>query len=189
MTHFIKNSIVLVVLLFLSTTMFSQNSKKEVEEQTTKMDLFSSKAGVLSKFIDTKSILIPTIYDGPIETNIRQINFGAYKSYFYQITKKGKYSYRTASIEYSDLLEVIKAFNELSNQLEKDIALKPYYLENEFRTNDWFQLGYYISEGKATWYIKLTRFGTDDTIIIDKASTINLTLDFAKKQIEDIMNN
>ena len=63
--------------------------------------------------------------------------------------KSGQYSTNTASIEYSDLLEVIKALKTLQSEEPKDVASNPDYLENKFITVDGFQVGYFVDKVKV----------------------------------------
>ena len=73
--------------------------------------------------------------------------------------KNGQYSTNTASIEYSDLLEVIKALKTLQSEEPKDVASNPDYLENKFITVDGFEVGYFVDKGKSTWYLNNTNCG------------------------------
>ena len=124
----------LITLLFISTSIFAHEVKKEEETVKTKMDLFSSKTGTITKFVDTNLPNLKTAYSGA-ETKIRKIINGVNTAYFFQITNKGKYGSSTASIEYSDLIDLLKA---LQTEVEKDIASNPNYLENKFVTVDGF---------------------------------------------------
>ena len=142
-------------IIFLSSVIFlsvcfqlkAQDTQKEAESAKTKMDLFSSKTGVITKFIDTQLPNLSALYSSS-ETRIRKVKSGNTESYFYQIEKEGKYGSSTASIEYSDLLEVIKAVKTLRAEVDSDIANNPDYMENKFTTVDGFQVGYYTSRGR-----------------------------------------
>lgn len=181
----LKKSTIILTLLLGSMTLFAQDIKKEAEKIPTKMDLFSSKTGSITKFIDTKLPNLKTAYGGA-ETRIRKINNGVTSAYFYQIEKEGKYSNSTASIEYNDLLEVLKALKALKPEVEKDIVANPDYLENKFVTVDGFQVGYYVSGGKATWYIKLEKYGSENTLFIDNGDTIETAFVQAKSKIDEL---
>jgi hypothetical protein len=181
----LKKSIIIITLLLGSATLFAQDVKKETETVKTKMDMFSSKTGAITKFVDTKLPNLKTPYGGA-ETKIRKIIIGANSAFFYQITKEGKYSNSTASIEYSDLLEVLKALKALQPEVEKDITLNPDYLENKFATVDGFQIGYYVSNGKASWYIKLEKYGSDNTLFIDNGNAIETAFTDAKNKIDEL---
>ena len=179
-----KSTIILALLLgFLS--LFAQDAKKEAEIVKTKMDMFSSKTGTITKFIDTKLPILKTTYAGA-ETKIRKIINGTNSTYFYQIVKEGKYSNSTASIEYNDLLEVLKALVALKSELEKDINSNPDYLENKFVTVDGFQVGYYVSGGKALWYLKLEKYGSDNKLFIDNGEIIEIAFNEAKNKIDEL---
>ena len=180
-----KITLTLVVLSIVSLTN-AQDLKKEVKTVETKMEAFASKTGTITKFVDTK---LPNLklYLGSIAvTRIRKLTSGNDIRYFYQIEKEGKYSSNTASIEHSDLLEVIKALGTLKTDVEKDLLANPDYLENKFVTVDGFQLGYYISDGKSKWYLKLEKFGSDNTIFINDYQTIEIAFLEAKAKIEEL---
>ena len=182
----LKKSTFILVLLLGTVTMYAQDVKKEAETVKTKMDAFASKTGIITKFTDTNLAGLKTIYGDFAETRIRKVNSGTMTTYFYQIEKEGKYSNSTASIEYTDLLEVIKAMTTLKAEVEKDIAANPDYLENKFVTVDGFQVGYYVSKGKSIWYLKLEKFGSDNTLFIDNLDTIANALDEAKAKIDEL---
>jgi len=181
----ITKSRILITLLLSSASVFAQDVKKEVESVKTKMDIFSSKAGTITKFVDTKLPTLKTLYGG-MDTKIRKIVNGTSSGYFYQITKEGKYSNSTASIEYNDLIELIKALKALQPEVEKDIVANPDYLENKFITVDGFQVGYYVSGGKASWYVKLEKFGSDNTLFIDNGNIIETAFVDAKNKIDEL---
>lgn len=105
---------------------------------------------------------------------------------FIKLKKPDKYGNSTASIEYSDLLEVIKAFNSLKSEVENDVNTNPDYLENKFITEDGFQLGYYVTKGKATWSIKLEKYGSDKTLFIKDLEEIESNFIEAKNKIEEL---
>lgn len=177
-----KNLITLTALLF-SIASFSQDIKNENEEAKTKMESFTSKTGVITKFTDTNLSNLKSSYTVS-ETRVRKVNSGDMEKYFFQIEKPGKYDNATASIEYSDLLELIKALNSLKNEVEVDISNNPDYLENKFITEDGFQLGYFIKNGKTTWYIRLEKYGSDKTLFIKNLSDIESNFLEAKNKIE-----
>jgi len=174
-----------VILMSLAFNLNAQETQKEAESAKTKMDIFSSKTGVIVKFIDTKLPNLSALYTSA-ETRIRKVKSGNTATYFYQIEKEGKYGSATASIEYSDLLEVIKAVKSLKTEVEADIASNPDYMENKFTTVDGFQVGYYVSKGKATWYIRLEKYGSDKTLFVTDGEVIETAFTNAKNKIDEL---
>lgn len=172
-------------LIATSISCFSQEPNKEIEKTKTKMDAFISKTGTIIKFTDTKLSVIKGTYGGA-ESRVRKINSNTQTIYFYQIDKSGKYGNTVASIEYNDLVEVIKAIKLLKNDVEKDISENPDYLENKFTTIDGFQVGYYINKGKATWYIKLEKFGSDNTLFIESGDYLETIFVEGKNKIDEL---
>ena len=177
--------IMIIAVLALSTgNVLPQEAKKETKVAETKMEAFASKTGTITKFTDVKLANLKTAYE-VTEARVRKVNSGMNTSYFFQIEKTGKYSNPTASIEYSDLIEVIKALKTLMLEMDKDILNKPDYLENKFVTVDGFQIGYYVSKEKATWYMKLEKYGTENTVFINDVTTIDSAFNEAKTKIEE----
>lgn len=181
----LKRNTFALLLLLSTTVVFAQEVKKENETVKTKMDAFSSRTGTTLKFTDSFLPDLKASY-GNAETRIRKIKSGTTSTFFYQIEKAGKYSRNVASIEYSDLLELIKALNSLKADVDGDIEKKPDYLENKFVTVDGFQIGYYASKGKAQWYVKLEKYGSDNTLFIDNIEMIQTAFNEAKSKIEEL---
>lgn len=175
-------------LTALAISGICQDVKKDSEAVKTKMDVFSSKTGTITKFSDTKLPNLKTSF-GAAETRIRKISSGTTSAFFYQIEKEGKYNSSTASIEYSDLIEVLKALKALKGNVEKDIISNPDYLENKFITVDGFEIGYYVSKGKSSWYIKLEKYGSDNTLFIENSDNIETAFTEAKKKIDELKSN
>ncbi|BAV07925.1 hypothetical protein FLA_3957 [Filimonas lacunae] len=114
------------------------------------------------------------------------VKSGSLTGYFYQIVKESKYSGTTASIEYNDLIEVIKAIKVLKADAIKDAIENSDYLENKFVTTDGFQVGYFISNGATKWYLTLEKYGSDNTLFIDTGDIIETAFSEAKTKIDDI---
>lgn len=146
------------ILFFTLTMSCAQKVKTEVKDaktDETKMEHFVSKKGEILKFVDTTMPGLRLSY-GSAETKIRKLSRGSESAYFYQIEKAGQYSSSVASIEYSDLVEVIKAISALKSEVNNDLATNPDYLENRFVSDDGFIIGYYISKGKAAGLLSLS---------------------------------
>ena len=152
------------------------------------MESFVSKTGAILKFVDVNLKGIKPTYGGLVETRVRRIISGSVSGYFFQIEKSGQYSNSITSIEYSDLIEVLEALKSLKSEVDSDLLLKQDYLENRFTTVDGFQVGYYIAKGKINWYLKLEKFGSDNTIFINNVNLIEETFLEAKNKIEELKN-
>jgi len=183
-----KRILVSVLLLNFSVGItHAQDVKKDEKIGKTKIESFASKTGVIIKFQDTKLPDIKTMYADRVETRIREMIIGTEIKFFYQIDKSGQYnSHSIASIEYSDLLELIKAMNALKADVEKDIANSPDYLENRFVTSDGFEVGYYVSKEKAVWFLKLEKYGSENTVFLKDAASIDIVFNDAKTKIEEL---
>jgi hypothetical protein len=172
----------LLILFCLPMIGFGQN-KDEENKKLTKMDLFTSKTGSIIKYIDYSLTDIKGNYSNG-EARVRKIISGESIGYFFQISKTGKYSTKTASIEYSDLIEVIRAINTLKENSSSDIMSEGDYLENKFVTDDGFQIGYYVKNEKAIWYITLEKYGSDNNIFIRDLNEVESSFIEAKNKID-----
>ena len=94
----------LLILLF-STLALAQEKKKEIKPVETKMEIFASKTGTITKFIDFKMPALKLFLGEFAETRVRKVIVGNEWKYFYLIEKESKSAHTTASIEYSDLLD------------------------------------------------------------------------------------
>jgi hypothetical protein len=181
----VRKIILISTLTILSIATYGQDVKKDAENVKTKMDVFASKTGSITKFVDTKLPNLKATY-GSAQTRIRKITNGTTSAFFYQIEREGKYSSNTASIEYNDLTEILKALKVLKTDVANDVSANPDYMENKFVTVDGFQVGYFISGGKASWYIKLEKYGSDNTLFIDNGDTIETAFTEAKNKIDEL---
>ena len=179
-----KKIMTTVLVVFLTLSLYAQEEKKEATALKTKMDVFISETGVIRKFVDINLSGLKGSYADAAKTRIRKVSSMTDAMYFYQIEKRGQYNSSIASIEYMDLLEIIKALATLSSEVEKDIASNPDYLENKFVTVDEFQVGYFVSKSKATWFIKLEQYGSDNTLFVPGIEVLQAAFFEAKSKIE-----
>jgi hypothetical protein len=164
-----------------TSSVFGQDAKQEVS----KMDNFASKTGVIVRFEDHKLDDIKLSY-GTAEAKIRVITSGGDTGYFYQLSNEGKYGTKTASIANEDLMEVIKAFDSLKSQAASESSNQSAYVENKFITDDGFQVGYFVSDGKVSWYMKLTKFGNGNTIFVKNIDDVQSAFNQASNKIDDL---
>lgn len=181
--HKNMKKILLLLALMVPFVSYAQN---EAEKQLTKFEQFSSKTGKISKFVDVNMPKIPKSYMGSLETGIR-ILMGEKNVYFYRIEEEetSRSIAHIAMIEYSDLVEINKALAVLLSEVEADCAANPDYLENKFISEDGFQVGYYVSKGSASWYMKLERYGKS-TVFIKNAEAITSGFTAAQQKIEEL---
>lgn len=176
---------VFILALMVPMALLAQSDS---EKKLTKFEQFTSKTGRISKFVDVKMPNILLNYlGGALETSIRTLMGEQSNSYFYRIEEAETSSHvgHIAMIEYSDLTEINKALTRLASEVEADCATKPDYLENRFITEDGFHIGYFVSKGKATWYLKLERYSSS-TVFIRNAEDLTKNFSEAQKKIEEL---
>ena len=74
----------------------------------------------------------------------------------------------------------------MKSQSELDLSSVSDYLENKFITEDGFQVGYYVSKGKVSWYMQLENYGSGNTAFIKNYDTLINTFKLGKEKIEEL---
>ena len=125
---------------------------------------------------------------GSLESGIRTIKGSSSDNYFFRIEEPetSRSIAHIAMIEYSDLVEINKALTKLVSEVDTDIASNPDYLENKFKTVDGFEVGYYVSKGKASWYLKLERYTKSTVFIKSKEALVEAFTNNAQTKIEQL---
>lgn len=179
--------VLIVLMLVIPFLCYSQSN--EESKKLTKFEEFSSKTGSITKFVDTTMPNIPQSFMGSLEAGVRTIIGSQNNAYFYRIeeAETSRSTSHIAMIEYSDLVEINKALNKLLSEVDSDIQSNPDYLENKFVTEDGFQVGYYVSKGKASWYMKLERYSSS-TVFVKNAEVVTSALKDAQSKIEELKN-
>ncbi len=180
----IKKITILLFSILVANGVHSQE-QKEHKEQKSKMIDFVSKTGVIIKFEDYDLPSLKLNY-GVAETKIRKIISGNEEQFFFQISKKGKYDTKTASIAYEDILEIQKALSSLQDQSVDDLVTLSDYLENKFISEDGFQIGYLVNKGKVSWYIKLEKYGSGNTAFAKDFESLIEVFKSGKEKIEKL---
>lgn len=170
---FMKNIFLLLVCFLPFVNTYGQENQKE-KKLSSKMLDFVSKTGVLIKFEDYNLPNLKSKY-GIANVKIRKIYSGNEEKFFLQISNKGKYGANNASVAHEDIREIQKAITTLKNQSTEDMISKSDYLENKFVTDDGFEVGYLVNNGKITWYLTLEKNSSGSTLFFkDLTSTIEM---------------
>jgi hypothetical protein len=178
MKHSFSAIIVCIVIFLLSTL-----SAQEKIEQTTKFEQFLSATGKIIRFEDTTMPTIKTSYEN-VTTRVRKVSAGPDVKYFFQLEKPTKYSSKTASLEYTDLIETIKAIDTLIAYSEKDKSSTVDYFENRF-VADGFEIGYFKNKG-ISWFMDLAKYGSDGSVFFSDVSAVKAVFIAAKEKIDSM---
>jgi len=146
----------LFLFLLIPINIYAQDEQIGSRKITTKYEEFVSQSGTFVKFIDNNMPTNVDLYNDGIYGKVRTF-WGQAKNHYYLIlTKKELGGSYDAMIEFSDLIELNKAFARLLSEVDDDVKLRTEYnyLENKYVTNDRFKLGYYIEKRKAKWFVK-----------------------------------
>lgn len=176
-----------MLMLSLSMSIYAQKGQVSEKRITTKYEEFISQSGTFVKFTD---ILLPqnnTYYTDGISGAVRTFWGQSNNNYYVILTNNNHTGNNRAMIEYSDLLELNKAFSRLLSEVNDDVELRTEYdyLENKYVTNDKFVLGYYIEKKKAKWIVKFDPY--TEVFRIYYQEDLCKLLKMAQEKIEEIM--
>jgi len=176
----------IMLCIFLLFCLMSNSFSQEVIIQNTKYNRSIIKPGTSIKFIDYNLPEFDVAYYDAT-ANIRKVISGNEVKYFCQIYKDAD-SYKIfGTICEEDLLEVIKALQNLQNEAPSDLAQKPDYIENYFDTKEGFSLGYLIRGEAISWYTVLDKYSTKDSYLyFENVETLVSLFNNAKNKIDSL---
>lgn len=135
--------------------------------QTQPSDTLPAVNRSLERFVSrTGKIVLLTDYDipdinlglsGTIETKIRKVTVGGETAYFYMLEKDRQFTALNWSLDYEQLVEMMKAVSLLKAGFDEAMREKVLYKENRFSTNSGIRVGYMIEEGKPRWFLTTDR--------------------------------
>lgn len=134
--------IFLFLCLIIPTLAFSQNEIKTT--QTTTLNKSTLLIGEFQKTIYFQMPAMPIGMGVSLTSSIKKIISEDKISYYFCIG--------TTTIEYSILVDIIKALEYLSLEVSQDLYGDPYQLENIYSIGD-FLVGYKIEKGSTRWYL------------------------------------
>ena len=173
---------VLCFMLFLLAFGSNLNAQNDSIVRVTKHQALDSQKGKIIKYEDKKTNDIPCFNSQfPFKCKIRTFFRNGINSYFLILGD-------TYKIEYSDLVEINKAFDKFYKEVDADCALKPEYLENKYITDDGFKIGYYVKKGKPTWFVDLNIYSVQGFGELKKPFDFSEGLKNAQSEIEKMIN-
>lgn len=166
----------LCFMLFLLAFALNLNAQNDSIIRVTKYIALESQKGVLIKFMDKKrERIVYNIPSSGLKNLIRTCYIEGKKTYFLVLDPPLGKSMPSASIEYSDLVEINKAIDRLFKEVDSDCAIESDYLENTYISEDGFKIGYYVEKDKPTWVCIY-----DNLRIIKNSFEIKKPYEFAK---------
>ena len=177
----------LCFLCFMMMLPIFVTAQNEASPKQTKYEEFVSKTGYILKFVDKNMKNCLLDLGSTVKCKIRTV-YGEGKNRYYFVLEKGKNlgaETTSAFIEYSDLVEINKAYTRLLNEEKGDCNLSPDYLQNMFTSEDGFKIGYYVEKSKAYWKVKLGYGG--DYYSVKPPENLAECLRTAQREIEAIM--
>ena len=172
-----------LIMFFSISLMFGQNMNAEEEKQATKLDQLLSSSNTV-KFYNYDLGTVKQTYGAKLKCEIKKLHTASDITFFLQITKPGEYSDAVANIAEDDLDNLIEGMSILKSELPQDLKTNSNYMENKYVTEDGLYLGYYVSKGKGTWYMKLEKYGSKKTAFIKDINELEAIFNQAKGKIK-----
>ena len=164
------------ILLFIFLILSSINGQ---EKKLSKMEKFLSSSGSIIKL---ENFYLPEIKGTKtLKSQVRRASVGSETSFYLQFILDDKYSDKTASIAYEDLVDTIEAMENLITLSENENTGSNYF-EHKFTTDDGFQIGYGGTDPSSPlWFMTLEKYGDSTVIFSDPLKIFNgLKLGFDK---------
>lgn len=177
----------LLFIISMTMVLSSFSYAQTDSDKTSSYDQLTDRTGEIVKFIDFNQVKLPLLPATYANTEVRKVIVDDATNYFYRIVYRDiKGDAWSTSISYKDLKEVITAFEHLVKSSVTDLTIPGDYLENKYRSEDGFEIGYYIKEKKISWFIELHRHVLDRTVFIKDVNKLKEALDFALFTINNL---
>ncbi|GAB3799340.1 hypothetical protein GCM10028819_22450 [Spirosoma humi] len=129
---------------------------------------------------------------GVMEAKVRKATIATDTKFYYSLQKERQLSSMNWFIEYTDLLEMIKAVAVLKPGFAEAVNEKAFYKANYFATKDKFKVGYFIEDNKAQWFITADRninapYKAAGLVLLKDISLLEKSLSEGKQKIEELM--
>lgn len=156
-----KKLVVLAMMLLASRLLLAQVTYVKVEDRLTKYEQLTQQTDVQCKITDYDIAILYAQLFHDMETSIRSVDVEGSVRYFYHIRRKEtkEQPAMEAFVAFDDFVEIDKVLELMIEEERKDRSARKDYCENFYRTEDGFQLGYYIKNRQTNWYIVLDRYG------------------------------
>ncbi|MBO0933645.1 hypothetical protein [Fibrella aquatilis] len=183
----------LLLFTFCLNAAFCQQAENPDNEKSS-LERFLSRNGEMILLTDYKLPNMNLGLSGVAEAKIRRASIATETKFYYALSKERQFSSMNWFIEYSDLLEIIKAVAVLKSGFADAVKGEAFYKENRFATKDGVRVGYFIEDGKAKWFITADRnintpiFKLAGTVLFNEVALLEKTLFEGRHKIEELMN-
>jgi len=160
---------IFLIILMINSFIISGYTQNAGEDDKNLETKHANKTLITAGAVKIENFKLPSINldgGGICEARLEKMTTDNGVSYFYQITNSLNFTGYIASIEYNDLMRIIRAIPILKSQSEKDVLNNPEYLENKYVTTDGFQFGYFIKDSKCKWFIRLESIGANNILLL-----------------------
>ena len=182
-----KKLFLIAMLLLASRLAMAQVTYVRVEEHKTKYEQLTQQTNVQCKIsdYDISTLYAQLFHD--FETSVRVVVVDGSALYFYRIYRKETKEQPAieALVAYDDFVEIETRFAAMMEEERKDRGARKDYCENFYRTEDGFQIGYYMKNRQTNWYMVMDRY-SDTKVIFDNATKLKDHFKKALAKFEEV---
>ena len=180
-----KKLFALTLMLLAGRLLVAQVPYVRIEDRQTKYEQLTQQTGTLCKITDYE---ISTQLFNNIETSVRSVVVDDAVRYFYRIYRKEKEERPAfvALVAYDDLVELNRELESMIEEERKDRNARKDYCETFYRTEDGFQIGYFIKNRQTNWYLVQDRY-SQNKVFFDSGTKLKDHFKKAMTKFEEVM--
>lgn len=182
-----KKLIVIAALLFAGRLLMAQAPYVKVDEFQTKYEQMTRQNGIRCHLADYDIATLYARLFHDMETSVRTVETDGSVRYFYRIFRKETKEKPAVEVfvAYEDFLEISDLLDSMMEEERKERNVRKDYSESFYRTEDGFQIGYYVKNRQTNWYIVMDRYG-EEKVFFDSVSKLKDHFKKALAKFEEV---
>lgn len=182
-----KKLIVIAALLFGGRLLMAQAPYVKVDEFQTKYEQMTRQNGIRCHLADYDIATLYARLFHDMETSVRTVETDGSVRYFYRIFRKETKEKPAVEVfvAYEDFLEISDLLDSMMEEEREERNVRKDYSESFYRTEDGFQIGYYVKNRQTNWYIVMDRYG-EEKVFFDSVSKLKDHFKKALAKFEEV---
>jgi hypothetical protein len=157
--------IIYITILVLLCSVIKAQTNGDQKESKTKFSDFTARSGQILSFEEFNKRTFAS-FTGGLDIKKRIVKRGDEQKMFLMFELPTKYSTRIAAVAEDDLQDLFNAIGTLQNDAVIDAKTSSEYMEKFYNTEDFFKIGYYVSNNQVKWYLDLDTRLSESTFLI-----------------------
>ena len=173
-----KKKLLFIVFVLSSFLAFSQHD----DEKLSNYEKAISHTGKVIKSISYSLPDLAVKFVYPATASIKQLIIAGDTSVYFLLRHKGKYSTTTSALSFKELKDFLNSLDYLISESVKDAKNDSVYIENKYKTDDGFVVGYFISDGAVNWFVSIGKYKSE-TLYLKNIQDLRRLLESAKQKM------